>query len=243
LVVAFAGGAVGLLVAAWALAAFRGIVPAQFAGLPGIAGVGIDGRVLVATIALSTLTGIIFGVVPALVASDSRVGLALGEETRGSSGSARARRLRSVLVVSELALSLVLLAGAALLIVSFNNLINVAPGFQPAQLVVTRVALPAARYGEHTQRIAFFDALYERLRNAPGVQRAAATTALPFDGPDSRLSLTIENRTGESAFPVRAHPRLVSTDYFLTMGIPLVRGRVFSDHDTAASTNVVILNE
>jgi putative ABC transport system permease protein len=243
LVVAGAGGAVGLLAAAWALAAFRGIFPAQFAGLPGIASVGIDGRVLTATIALSTITGIIFGVVPALAASDSRVGLALGEETRGSSGSARARRLRSVLVVSELALSLVLLAGAALLIVSFNNLINVAPGFQPAQLVVTRVALPAARYGEHTQRIAFFDALYERLRTAPGVQRAAATTSLPFDGPDSRLNLTIENRTEQSPFPVRAHPRLVSTDYFQTMGIPLVRGRAFSDHDTAASTNVAILNE
>jgi putative ABC transport system permease protein len=90
LVVALAGGAAGLLVAAWGLAAFRRIVPAQFAGLPGIAGVGIDGRVLIAAVALSAVTGLIFGVVPALVASDYRIGIALSEETRGSSGSARA---------------------------------------------------------------------------------------------------------------------------------------------------------
>jgi putative ABC transport system permease protein len=182
-------------------------------------------------------------VVPALVASDSRVGLALSEESRGSSGSVRARRLRSALVISELALSLVLLAGAALLIVSFNNLINVSPGFQPAQLVITRLALPATRYGDHARTVAFFDTLYERLRSAPGVRRAAATTSLPFDGPDSRLNLTIANRTGQSAFPIRAHPRIVSTDYFQTMGIPLVRGRVFTDHDTESSQHVVVINE
>jgi putative ABC transport system permease protein len=141
------------------------------------------------------------------------------------------------------ALSLVLLAGAALLIVSFRNLINVSPGFQPAQLVITRVTLPAARYGEHARTVAFFDALYERLRGAPGVQRVAATTSLPFDGPDSRLNLTIEHGTGQSPFPVRAHPRIVSTDYFSTMGIPVVRGRVFSDHDTESSGEVVVINE
>jgi predicted permease len=243
LVVAFAGGTAGLLVAAWALAAFRSIVPAQFAGLPGIAGVGIDGRVLIATFALSAITGMIFGVVPALVASDDRMGIALSEETRGSSGSARTRRLRSALVVAELALSLMLLAGAALLIVSFNNLINVSPGFQPAQLVITRVTLPATRYGQHARTVAFFDALCERLRGAPGVQRVAATTSLPFDGSDSRLNLTIEHRTGQSPFPVRVHPRIVSTDYFQTMGIPLVRGRAFTDRDTESSGDVVVINE
>jgi putative ABC transport system permease protein len=145
--------------------------------------------------------------------------------------------------VSELALSLVLLAGAALLIVSFNNLINVSPGFQPAQLMITRVTLPAARYAEHARVVAFYDALYERLRRAPGIQRAGATTSLPFDGPDSRLNLTIENRMAQSPFPVRAHPRIVSTEYFQTMGIRLVGGRVFTDHDTESSANVVVINE
>jgi predicted permease len=243
LVVAVAGGTAGVLVAAWALAAFRGIVPAQFAGLPGMANVGIDGRLLLAALALSVVTGMVFGVVPAVVVSDARIGLGLGEEIRGASGSARAGRFRSALVVVELALSLVLLAGAALLIVSFHRLTNVSPGFQPAQLVITRITLPFARYGEHARTIAFFDALYERLRSAPGVQRVAATTSLPFDGADSRLNLTIENRTEQSPLPVRAHPRVVSADYFQTMGIPLIRGRVFTDHDTESSGDVAIINE
>ena len=141
LVVALAGGLAGVFVAAWGLAAFRTIVPAQFADLPGIAGVGIDARVLAAAFGLSAVTGMIFGIVPALVASDSRIGTALTEEARGSSGGVRAGRFRAALVVAELALSLVLLAGAALLIVSFRNLINVSPGFQPDQLVITRVTL------------------------------------------------------------------------------------------------------
>jgi putative ABC transport system permease protein len=243
MVVSFAGGASGLLVAAWGLAAFRTIVPAQFAGLPGIAGVGIDGRVLAAAFGWSAITGMIFGMVPALVASDSRIGTALTEETRGSSGSLRAGRFRAALVVAELALSLVLLAGAALLIVSFRNLANVSPGFQPDQLVITRVTLPGARYGQHARTVAFFDALYERLRGAPGVHRVGATTSLPFDGPDSRLNLIIEHRTTQFPFPVRLHPRLVSTDYFQTMGIPLVRGRAFTEHDTEGSGNVIVINE
>jgi putative ABC transport system permease protein len=243
LLVAFAGGAAGLLVAAWGLAAFRAIVPAQFAGLPGIADVGIDGRVLAAAFGLSAITGMIFGIVPALVASDSRIGTALTDDARGSSGSARTGRFRAVLVVAELALSLVLLAGAALLIVSFRNLINVAPGFQPEQLVITRITLPAARYGQHTRTVAFFDALYERLRGAPGVQRVGATTSLPFDGPDSRLNLVIERRTTEFPFPVRLHPRIVSSEYFQTMGIPLIRGRSLNDRDTEDSSNVIVINE
>ena len=243
LVVAFAGGIAGLLVAAWALAAFRTIVPAQFANLPGIAAVGIDGRVLAAAFGLSAITGMIFGMVPALVASDSRIGTALTDETRGSSGSVRAGRYRAALVVAELALSLVLLAGAALLISSFRNLINVSPGFQPDQLVITRLSLPSARYGEHARTVAFFDALYERLRAAPGLQRVGATTSLPFDGPDSRLNLVIEHKTTEFPFPVRLHPRIVSTEYFQTMGIPLVRGRAFTGRDTQFTPNVVVINE
>ena len=243
LVVAFAGGAAGLVVAVWGLAAFRVIVPAQFASLPGVASVSIDGRVLAAAFALSAVTGVIFGIVPALVASDTRIGTALTEDARGSSGSARAGKFRAALVVAELALSLVLLAGAALLILSFRNLVNVPPGFQPEQLVFTRVTLPSNRYGQHPRNVAFFDALYERLRGAPGVHRAGATTSLPFDGADSRLNLVIEHKTTEFPFPVRLHPRIVSTEYFQTMGIPLVRGRAFTDRDNESAGNVIVINE
>ena len=136
-----------------------------------------------------------------------------------------------------------LLAGASLLVVSFNNLLNVSPGFQPAQLLIARVTLPATRYGDHERVVAFFDAVSEKLAVAPAIQRVGATTSLPFDGPDSRLELTIEHRTAESPIPVRVHPRVVSTGYFQTMGIPLVRGREFTGHDVDTSGRVVIINE
>jgi putative ABC transport system permease protein len=243
LVIAAAGGAAGVLLAVWSLSALRALLPAQFAGLPGIDHLGIDARVLAAAVAVSLVTGLIFGVLPALAASDQRLGISLNEESRGGTGSARARRLRSALVVAELALSLILLAGASLLVVSFNNLINVPPGFEPAQLVTARVTLPGARYGEHARAVAFFDAVSERIAGAPAVQRVGATTSLPFDGVDSRLNLTIERHTAESPFPVRVHPRLVSIGYFQTMGMALVRGRAFDGHDADSSGNVVIINE
>jgi putative ABC transport system permease protein len=243
LVIAFTGGAAGLLVAAWGLAAFRGLLPAKFAVLPGVDLVAIDGRVILAAFGLSAITGALFGAVPAIVVSDRRIGTTLNEEARGGSGATRARRFRSALVVAELALSLVLLAGAALLIVSFNNLLNVSTGFQPSQLVITGVKLPGLRYTDQARMAAFYDALYERLQALPGVQRAGATTALPFAGTDGRIDLTIEHRNDTSAVPNRVHPRMVSSGYFQTMGVPILRGRGLSDRDTAASPLVVVINE
>jgi putative ABC transport system permease protein len=243
LVIAAAGGAAGTVLAAWSLSALRTLLPARFAGLPGIDQLGIDARVLAAAVIVSLVTGLVFGALPALAASDQRLGISLNEESRSGTGGVRSRRLRSGLVVAELSLSLILLAGASLLVVSFNNLINVSPGFQPSQLVIARVNLPAARYAEHARTVAFFDQVSERLTAAPGVQRVGATTSLPFDGPDSRLDLTIERRTAQSPIPVRVHPRLVSIAYFQTLGIPLVRGREFSAHDADTSGNVVVINE
>jgi predicted permease len=243
LVIACAGGVSGVLLAAWSLAALRAVLPAEFASLPGIDHLGIDARVLAAAVGVSLVTGLIFGVLPAIAASDQRLGISLNEESRGGTGSVRSRRLRSALVVAELALSLILLAGASLLVVSFNNLMNVSPGFQPAQLVIARLTLPGARYGEHARAVGFFDALSARIAATPGVQRVGATTSLPFDGSDSRLELTIERRAAESALPVRVHPRLVSTGYFQTLGIPLLRGREFTGHDADTAPNVAIINE
>jgi putative ABC transport system permease protein len=242
-VVSFAGGLVGLLVAAWALSVFRLLLPAQFSSLPGIVQAGIDARVLGAALILSAVTGILFGVVPAVVASDQRVSVALNEESRGSSGSVRSRRLRSALVVAELALSLVLLTGAALLLVSFERLVDVSPGFRPEHLTTTRLTLPGSRYADAGRAAAFFDAVMERLRAMPGVQRVGITTALPFSGLDARLNLDIEKQTIESTLPVRAHPRMVSADYFSTMGIPLLRGRTFTDADSESSPAVVVIND
>jgi putative ABC transport system permease protein len=189
------------------------------------------------------VTGVVFGSAPAIVVSDNRLSAALNDESRGSSGTLRTQRLRSMLVVAELALSLVLLTGAALLLVSFARLSKVAPGFRSEQLVTARLQIPRTRYGDHPRTMAFFQELYERLRAVPGVVRVGATSAPPFSGVDARLNLTIERHPDDLPGPVRAHPRLVSTDYFSTMGIPLLRGRGFTDADDAASTKIVILND
>ena len=200
IVIALIGGAAGLVVAACALAAVRSVLPPQFAGLPGISSVGLDARAVAATLGFSMITGLVFGIGPALASSESRVATALSEETRGASGGVRTQQWRTTLAIVELALSIVLLAGAALLLVSFSRLINVPLGFQPSQLTVSSITLPGARYGEHASVVAFFEALFERLGAAPGVRHVAAATSLPLDGPDSRLDLVIEDRvarTGE----------------------------------------------
>jgi len=243
LVIAAAGGAAGVLLAAWSLSALRALLPARFAGLPGLDHLGIDVRVLTMSVIVSLATGLIFGGLPALAASDERLAVSLNEESRSGTGSLKAKRLRAALVVAELALSLVLLAGASLLVLSFNNLLNVSPGFQPAQLLTALVTLPGTRYDEHERVVAFFDAVFERLAAAPAIQRVGATTSLPFDGVDSRLNLTIEHRPEESVIPVRVHPRVVSNGYFQTMGIRLVRGREFTGHDVEGSGLVVVINE
>ena len=243
LVLAMAGGGVGLLLAVWSLAGLRQILPAQFSALPGIDQLALDARVLAAALIVSLLTGLVFGVAPALVASDQRVGATLNEGARGTSGGATGRRLRSALVVAELALSLVLLVGAGLLMASFWNLTEVSPGFRPAQLVTMRVTLPATRYADHARATTFYKDLFDRLRAAPVIERVAVSSAPPFTGLDARLNLEIEDRTVESPFPVRAHPRVVSPDYFQAMGIPLVRGRVFDDRDTTDAPPVAIINQ
>jgi putative ABC transport system permease protein len=243
LVVSAVGGGIGLLLAAWSVAAFRTVLPAEFSELPGLDRIGIDARVLVTAVGASLLTGVIFGALPALVASDTRVHVGLTEEARGSSGSAAASRLRSALVVSELAFSLILLAGAALLIVSFSRLTRVSPGFQTDGVVTATVNLPASRYGSHTLAVRFYESVMERLAGAPGVERVAVTSAVPFSGLDARLNLEIDPPVIELKPPVRAHPRLVSSGYFATMGIPVIRGRGFDDRDTERAPPVVVVNE
>jgi putative ABC transport system permease protein len=243
LLVSFLGGAGGLVIAAWSLAAFRTILPAQFSELPGIDHIGIDSRMLVAAFVISALSGLLFGIIPGVVASDKRIAPALGEESRGTSGGSRARRLRSALVVAELAMSLILLAGAALLIVSFSRLMEVSPGFRPDRLVIARLTLPSSRYGSHTRAVGFYEAVMDRLRSTPSVQRVAVSSAPPFSGLDARLNLDIERQTVELKGPVRAHPRLVSVDYFTVMGIPVVRGRSFDNRDHESAQPVVVINE
>jgi predicted permease len=162
LVLALAGGAVGVVLAAWVVAFGRARLPGQFDSLPGMSAIGVDARVLPAALATATVTGMIFGALPAVLGRGVACA-GLNEESRGATGGAAGRRIRSVLIVSELALSVVLVVGALLLIVSFRNLTRVSPGVPAQALVSSRVCLPAGRYGKFPQSVAFFDALLMRL--------------------------------------------------------------------------------
>jgi putative ABC transport system permease protein len=239
---ALVGGATGLLVAGWSISVFRALLPTQFLGVPGLAHVGIDARILTVAGLVSAATGIVFGVIPALTASSQAPGALLNEEGRGGGSGARGWRVRASLVVVEMALSIVLLVGAALLLVSFRHLLNVPTGFNAAHVATAPLALPANRYNDHAKIAAFYGTLLEKVRALPGVEAADVVTALPFSGADSRAGFQIENRTGESPVPVRAHPRLISPGYLRTLGVPLVRGRFFSERDAEGSTDVAIIN-
>jgi putative ABC transport system permease protein len=243
LAVSVCGGALGVLVAGWAVAAVRSSLHAQFADLPGLDRVGVDGRVLAVAAAASVITGLVFGLVPAVAASDARIGAGLGEDVRGSTANVAARRMRSALVATEVAVSLILLAGAALMIASFHQLSRVSPGFRTDRLLLAEIDLPSSRYGDHAQAVRFYESVMERLQGAAGVERVAVTSAAPFTGFDARLDLDIEHPTVELKPPVRAQARLVSPGYFAAMGVPLLRGRPFSERDTEARPRVAIINQ
>ena len=232
------GGAAGVLVAVWGLTAFRALLPPGLLVLPGIAQVGLDTRILTVALGVSIATGLVFGVIPAFTVAGQRLASTLHEEGRSGSGGARSTRTRAVLVVAELALSLVLLVGAGLLLVSFRRVLDVSPGFESRNVVVASVV----RSSPSPQALRFYETLLERVRTLPNVEAAALGTPLPFVDVGGRTGFRIEGRTTQSPIPVRARPRLVSADYFSTLRIPLLRGRVFTDRDAEGSPNVVIIN-
>jgi putative ABC transport system permease protein len=135
-----------------------------------------------------------------------------------------------------------LLVGAGLLMVSFKHLLDVAPGFQPENLIAAPLVLPESRYENRARAVLFYQSLLERVRGVPDVEAAGAVSALPFSGSDARANFQIEGRTAQSPTPVRAHPRLVTPGYLTTLGIPLVRGRLLTDRDAEGSPDVVIIN-
>jgi putative ABC transport system permease protein len=238
LLLAVAAGATGLLLAAWGIEALAGGLPEDF---PRANEIGIDRAVLVFTGALSVLTGLIFGIIPAL----TRARPALNETLKegGRTGAAfGSGRVRGALVVSEVALSLALLVGAGLLIKSFWRLTQVDPGFQPDHLLTMNVSLIGEKYKETGQVISFFRELPARLGAAPGVKAVSAVNILPISGGDSNGGLTIEGRDFPPAQTPSASYRRILPNYFSVMGIPLKQGREFDERDTGAE-KVVIINE
>jgi predicted permease len=241
LLLAFAGGALGLLVAMWGVALLASASPAD---IPRIGEVGLDARVVVFTLAVTLVTGVVFGLAPALQASKADLNETLKEGGRGSGEGHGHSRLRGALVVSEVALSLVLLVGAGLLAQSFKRLLDVQPGFDPANILTMDVIPRHSRYPQEAQRVQFFQDFLDRAKTVPGVKAVGLVDPLPLNGNFEAWDFDIEGRPpfapGEQN---NADRRIVNADYFQAMGIPVRRGRAFDERDRKDAPAAIIVNE
>ncbi len=240
LVLAALGGVAGVLLAKLALATLLKLGPAD---IPRLGQARIDGSVLAFTAALTVLTALLFGVIPALRIARPDTGGVLKTSGR-SSGGRESSRFRDALVVGELALSLMLLAGAGLLIRSFMQLRAVDPGFSPASVLTFNVTLPEKPYPDTTYVTQFFTSALERLRAIPGVQSAGAVWPRPLSGNDFSSSFSVKGAPPPApGNEPSAELRVASRDYFRTVQIPLLRGRLFNEADTQASARVLLASE
>ena len=237
----FCGGVLGLLFAYWGMDALLALSPGN---IPRLETIGVDREVLFFTLAVSLVTGVVFGLAPALTVSKPHLNDTLKEGGRSGGDSGTARRLRSGLAVAEIALSFVLLVGAGLLIRSFLSLQDVNPGFNADHLLTVKLSLPAAKYQENQQVVNFYDQLLARVSSQPGVQAASLTTALPLDSGNNYLAFEVEGRvTPPTDKQPDAESRIVSADYFKALQIPLRRGRLLDDRDALGAPDVVVISE
>jgi putative ABC transport system permease protein len=242
LILALIGAAAGIVLAVWGLDLIVALSPADELRFHNI---HINTLALGFTIVVAIIAGLLAGVWPAWrIASAATPALALREGGRGSSDGADRQRLRAGLVIAQVALALVLLSGAGLLLKSFREVNRLAYGFNPEQLLEMSIALPKARYGDDAKIAQFFRLVLERVRALPGVARAAAAENIPFDGDewDSSFHLTGTPEAVPGKEP-SAQVSVVSTDYFKTIGIPLMRGRVFGSEDKPGKDWSVIIDD
>jgi predicted permease len=245
LALALTGGLAGLGLALLAVKALRLFAPEN---IPRLHEIGIDMRVMTFTFAIALLTGVVFGLIPALRASRVDLNESLKDGTRNAGSSASGRghqKLRRLLVIAEVALSLILLIGAGLLIRSYQHILEADPGFNPRNLLSMRLSLPATRYATPESVMAFYQQVQERLKRVSGVEAAGISYSLPM----SSVALAWEPITIEGHVPQTAdemiisNVRIVSPDYFPAMGIRLVDGRLFNEHDRKGEMESVIVNE
>jgi predicted permease len=236
------GGVAGLLVAALALGAIRAINPGN---IPRLDAIGLDGRVLAFTFAVSIVTGILFGLAPALRAARVDINSTLkagGRNTQGDGGlGGLRRRLRSLLVVGEVAISMVLLVGAGLLIRSFVRLQSVSPGFDPEGVVSMRLGASARQFENRDAAVAYYTVFGDQLASVPGVKERGAVTTLPFTSSVGWGQINVEGWTPEPGQELQVDQRGATTKYFSTMKIPLIAGRFFTDADMAQSAEQVVI--
>ncbi|HVG29692.1 MAG TPA: ABC transporter permease [Pyrinomonadaceae bacterium] len=241
LLLSLVGGGLGLLLAMWGVELLVASSPVD---IPRLQDVALDARVVAFTLSISVLTGIVFGLAPALQAARVDLNDVLKEGGRGASAGASRSRLRAALVVAEVALSLVLLVGAGLLLKSFGKLTNVDPGFDPQGVTATTVALARQKYPTDERRLATFSEIVARAQNVPGVESAALIYPLPMGGTTTANTFVIEGRPEPApGDKPSANYRAISPDYFRVMRTRIVRGRAFDARDRADAPPVAIVNE
>ncbi len=240
IMLALAGGAAALLLAIWTVS---WIVSLSADTIPRVHEISVDPRVAGFTLLVSVVTGVLFGLAPALQVSRPDLTDALKESGRSTAGL-RKNRLRSALVISEVALSLVLLVGAGLMIRSFAKLTQVDPGFDPARVMTLGVTLLRSKYPEDERVAQLYSQILERAAAVPGVVSAGAITDVPLTGSNTSDSFTIEGRPpiAKEAEPSTEY-HVVTPRYFEAMGIPILSGRDFAHTDTKKSPNVVVIND
>ncbi|HEY0321298.1 MAG TPA: ABC transporter permease [Pyrinomonadaceae bacterium] len=241
LMIALAGGAAGFLLAWWGIHLLLKLSPAD---LPRAREVVMDTRVLAFSLLVSLLAGIIFGLMPAVSASKVDLNRELKGGGHGTTDGGRRKRTRSLLVVSEVALSLLLLIGAGLFIKSFLRLQQVNPGFDPHNTLAVRLSLPPARYKKPEAVVGFYEKLAPRIMSLPGVEAVGVASVLPLSGSNVRADFTIVGRPPLKPEEVpAAQNRWVSPGYFQLMRVPILKGREFDERDTARSLPVVVIDE
>ena len=241
LLLAGMGGLLGVLVAFWGVTGLAKFLPDSLSKLQAVT---VDARVFVFTLVVSALTAIIFGGVPALLASRTRPGATLSDVARDASGGASGRFVRRLLVVSEVALAVVLLVGAGLLIRSFQRLRQVDIGFTTENRLTMKMVLPMPKYVKPDARRAFYDQTLQRVEAIPGVEAAGMITVLPLSFSGMNFSFSVEGRSSPSDLQLPfALYRVVSPGYFRAMGITLQRGRLFDAHDAPDSQPAIVINQ
>jgi predicted permease len=246
LLLSLVAGVVGVLTA---MAAMRFIVLFIPASIPRIAEIKIDGAVIFFALLISILTGVLFGVIPAIQSSAASFIAAIREGAQGSGYSSKTTSLRSLLIVSELALAVVLMVGAGLLLRTFWGLLQENPGFNPSRVVAASIWLPVPNdpkadvYLDFAKRVSFNREVLRRVSAIPGIDQAAITSDLPGGRPQTTAALVIEGRTDDSSAELTAEVIRVSPDYFSLMQTPLMSGRFFVENDERGKQEVALIDE
>ena len=243
LLLSIVGGAAGLLIAYWGTPALVAVLPqSQLNAMPFLKSVQIDRSILLFSFGLSLLTGLIFGLAPALHSSSLDLNEVLKEGGRNTSAGV-GYRLRSAMVISEIALAVVLLIGAGLMMKSLFRLLQTNVGFKTENLLTMTIVLPATKYTEDSQCIAFNDQLKERVQSLPGVANTGTVNILPLNGGNTTRFIVEGDPVPPPGQEVEANIRTVNDTYFQTLGVPLLAGRMFDESDKTDGQDVVIIGK